>query len=231
MIFLALNDDLPNSTPIVKKLSDNKETTLTGNPDLVNPGFDCPPDNPLHLLQGWLTTAELLKASEPRGLVLSTVSKNGIPSSRVVLLKTADETGVIFTSSAESQKGKDIYANPIAAGTLWWRETMQQVNFHGKVTKLAPDISDKIFKERPLEAQAVATVSFQSAIMKDEKILREEVSKLLSQPSSIVRPQTWHAYYITIKSIEFWHGSKNRFHQRLRYDLKNNTWYHHKLQP
>jgi len=167
-----------------------KETTLTGNPDLVNPGFDCPPDNPLHLLQRWLKAAELLKVSEPRGLVLSTVSNNGRPSSRVVLLKTADETGIIFTSSEESQKGKDIYANPIAAGTLWWRETMQQVNFQGKVTRLTPDISDRVFKERPLEAQAIATLSLQSSPMKDEKILREEISKLLSQPSSIVRPQT-----------------------------------------
>ena len=70
--------------------------TLTGNPDLVISGFDCPPDNPLDLLQSWLHTADLLKISEPRGLVLSTVNDKGIPSSRVILLKTVNESGVTF---------------------------------------------------------------------------------------------------------------------------------------
>ena len=139
--------------------------TLTGNPDLVNSGFDCPPDNPLDLFKSWLHTADLLKISEPRGLVLSTVNDKGIPSSRVILLKTVNESGVTFASSDISQKGRDLQTNPIAAGTLWWRETMQQINFQGTVTKLANSISDEIFNERPPAAQAVATISTQSALM------------------------------------------------------------------
>jgi len=205
--------------------------TLTGNPDLVISGFDCPPDSPLDLLQSWLQTADLLKISEPRGLVLSTVNDEGIPSSRVVLLKTADEKGVTFASSETSQKGRDLQTNPIAAGTLWWRETMQQINFQGTVTKLANNISDEIFKERPPEAQAVATISTQSAPMTNEQSLRTEVLKLLTQSEPIPRPETWHAYHITIESIEFWHGSKDRFHHRLRYELNSNTWQHISLQP
>ena len=205
--------------------------TLTGNPDLVNSGFDFPPDNPLDLLQSWLHTADLLKISEPRGLVLSTINRQNAPSSRVVLLKTIDENGVTFASSEISQKGRDLQSNPIAAGTLWWRETMQQINFQGTVTKLANNISDNIFKERPPAAQAVATISMQSAPMTNEQKLRTEVSKLLAQPERMSRPKTWHAYHIEIETIEFWHGSKDRFHHRLRYELKNKIWEHLKLQP
>jgi pyridoxamine 5'-phosphate oxidase len=117
--------------------------TLTGNPNLVNSGFDCPPDNPLDLLKRWLHTADLLKISEPRGLVLSTVNDEGTPSSRVVLLKTVNENGVTFASSGISQKGRDLQTNPIAAGTLWWRETMQQLNIQGRVRVL----SDKKYKQ------------------------------------------------------------------------------------
>ncbi len=208
-----------------------EEKTLTGNPDLVDPGFDCPPDNPLHLLQCWLDTADQLKISEPRGLVLSTVSDRGIPSSRVVLLKTVDEKGVTFASSDVSQKGKDLKTNPVAAGTLWWRETMQQINFYGHVKKLSSEFSDKTFKDRTLEAQAIAMISSQSAPMLNEKDIYEKISDLLQYPEKIFRPNNWHAYHITIESMEFWHGSKDRFHQRLRYEINNNTWQHLRLQP
>ena len=208
-----------------------KEKTLTGNPDLINSGFDCPPDSPLDLLQSWLNTADLLKIIEPRGLVLSTINTQNSPSRRVVLLKTVDEKGVTFASSDIIQKGRDLQTNPIAAGTLWWRETMQQINFQGTVTRLANNISDEIFKERPPAAQAVATISRQSAPMVNEQNLRTDVSKLLTQSEPIPRPKTWHAFHITIESIEFWHGSKDRFHHRLRYELKNKIWQHLKLQP
>lgn len=86
----------------------NESKTLAGNPSLVNPGFNEPPHNPLHLLQQWLSEADRLNISEPRGLVLSTVDSTGRPSSRVVLLKTIDETGAIFVSSSASKKGLDL---------------------------------------------------------------------------------------------------------------------------
>ncbi len=206
-------------------------TTLTGNPHLVDSGFDSPPYNPLHLLQNWLDMADRLEIIEPRGLVLSTLDGHGIPSSRVVLLKSVDETGVIFASSAVSQKGKDLEINPRAAGTLWWRETVQQINFQGKVTKLSPKVSDAIFEERTREAQAVAVLSCQSQPLIDEETLRENIIQLICNHDPIQRPHTWHAYHIALESIEFWHGSADRFHNRLRYDLRDEIWECQRLQP
>ena len=205
--------------------------TLTGNPGLVNSDFDQAPDNPLHLLKKWLTIADQLKVSEPRGFVLSTVDIYGKPSSRVVLLKTIDDTGVIFASSETSQKGLDLSKNPIASGTLWWRETMQQINFCGVTTKLPTHLTDTIFTERTREAQAVAALSYQSESMTDEVSLRLAIAKLVHQSKKIERPETWHGYHIAIETIEFWHGSQDRFHNRLRYDLKDGAWGHQKLQP
>ncbi len=137
-------------------------TTLTGNPDLVDPGFNAPPENPIHLLNSWLEKADELNISEPRSLVLSTINKKtSRPSSRVVLLKFCDNSGVIFSTSAFSTKGQEIEKNPIAAGNLWWRETMQQINFQGLITKCSDAISDKIFYERTRSAQAIAVFSQQ----------------------------------------------------------------------
>jgi len=206
-------------------------TTLTGNSNLVNSGFENPPENPLHLLQRWLEQADSLKIIEPRALVLSTMKDISKPSSRVVLLKTVNDTGVIFASSEVSQKGKDIEANPVAAGTLWWRETMQQINFSGQVSLTPEHIAEDIFKNRMRESQAVAVLSRQSAPMTDENDLREKVSKMAKESEAIMKPAHWHAYQITIDTIEFWHGQQSRFHDRLRYDLKHDAWQHQKLQP
>lgn len=205
--------------------------TLTGDPTLVNTNFNTPPNNPLHMLSEWLNTADKLRVNEPRGIVLSTVDNANRPSSRVVLLKECDEKGIIFSSSEDSAKGKDLKINPWASGTLWWRETIQQINFQGRVARLASEISDQIFQQRPREAQAVAITSNQSEPLVNERELRDRVFKLINQKEKLGRPKRWQAYYFVIESIEFWHGSIDRLHKRLRYDLINGSWYHKKLQP
>ncbi|MCE3239317.1 MAG: phenazine biosynthesis protein, partial [Gammaproteobacteria bacterium] len=112
-------------------------TTLTGNPSLVTPNFDAPASNPLLMLKDWLKEAERLRINEPRSLVLSTVNQSGRPSSRVVFLRDCDDEGIVFATSQVSAKGKDLILNPWAAGTLWWRETLQQINFQGRAIQLS----------------------------------------------------------------------------------------------
>jgi pyridoxamine 5'-phosphate oxidase len=205
--------------------------TATGNPTFIDSEFEAPPPNPLVLLNKWLESAINIGVYEPRGMVLSTVDVSGRPSSRVVLLKEFDEKGVIFGTHQESRKGKDLALNPWAAGTLWWHETIQQVNFQGYVTRLSKEKSDGLFYARIREAQAVASLSQQSVPLTDEEALKDEILKLMQTRDIIERPQGWHAYHIAVESIEFWHGGKNRFHKRLHYDLLNGTWSHQRLQP
>ena len=172
-----------------------------------------------------------LNVSEPGGLVLSTVDSNGKTISRVVLLNTIDDTGVIFASSSNSKKGMDISNNASVAGTLWWRETMQQVNFMGHAARMLPSISDDIWSGRTLEAQAVSAISEQSAVVVDEELMRQRIKDLINSKTNIPRPETWCAYHITIQDIEFWLGSQDRFHHRVQYKMNNDVWYHQKLQP
>ena len=212
-------------------MNTTQTTTLTGNPDLTDSGFASPPLNPFDLLNYWLIEADRLQIPEPRALVLSTVNTSGAPSSRVVLMKSFDETGVTFGTSSFSQKIKDIDENPQVAGTLWWQKTMQQINFKGTVSKMDAALSDKMFLERTREAQAVAALSHQSKALMNEDDLRCAIEQLIANNTPITRPDTWHAYHITITSIEFWYGSQDRFHKRLCYDLMDGTWTHQFLQP
>ena len=114
---------------------------------------------------------------------------------------------------------------------MWWRETVQQINFQGTAKQLSDKHSDAIFQARPREAQALAAISQQSSSLKNEAALREQVRKLIESEERIVRPAKWHAYHLTVEVIEFWHGSKDRFHQRLRYDLMDGVWCYQRLQP
>lgn len=203
--------------------------TLTGSPALVD--FDRPPQNPLLLLQEWLKAAESLHVNEPKGMVLATVDAKGRPSSRVLLLKDCDETGLVFTTSGTSAKGQDLEATGVAAGTLWWRETVQQVNFSGTVQQLSREQSEQLFEERTREARGVAALSKQSAPLADEQQLKEAVRKLVEANSPIACPEHWQAYHLTVDTIEFWVGSPDRFHRRLQYRLVEGSWQHQKLQP
>ncbi len=205
--------------------------TLLGNTELINTSFDDPQSNPMILLQKWLDAAEEIGINESKGFVLSTVNSNCIPSSRVVLLKELDQTGIIFTSKDDGIKGKDLTLNPWAAGNFWWRETIQQISLQGIVNKLSTSKSDELFYERTRDKQAVAVLSKQSLLLDDEAELRNKVKQLINSSDEIVRPKNWHAYHLAIQSIEFWIGNKNRFHQRLRYDLKSGHWNYKRLQP
>lgn len=209
---------------------EEEKNTLTGNPALINSGFDFPPDNPFVLLNDWFKQAENLKVIEARAMVLSTVNKQNKPSNRVVLI-TNFEDGVTFGTHEESRKGIEIANNPYVAGNLFWRETASQINFQGRIYQLSDEASDREFSKRIPEAQAVTVCARPSSPMHDEAQLKKSVQDLLNQNKKIDRPKKWHLYQIKLENIEFWVGSQDRFHQRLRYDLINNIWRHQRLQP
>lgn len=108
---------------------------------------------------------------------------------------------------------------------------MQQINFQGTVDFLADAVSDALFYERHKVAQAVSALSAQSELLRDQDELKNKIQLFVDQRIQIARPKTWHAYEMSIASIEFWHGGKDRFHHRLRYDLLDQLWQHKKLQP
>lgn len=205
--------------------------SLEGDPNLIDPGFDAPPEHPLDLLGAWFAEAVRVGVREPYGLTLATVDAAGRASSRVVAVKRCDRTGLVFGTSAASAKARDLAANPWAAGNLWWRETLQQVSCGGRVRRETDALSDALFLRRPPEARAVASVSTQSATLESEAELRAAYQEALVSERPIERPAAWGAYRLVPERIEFWHGRPDRFHRRLLYELVDGTWLRRRLQP
>ena len=68
--------------------------------------------NPLTQLAVWLREAEAADIFEPNAMVISTIDPDGTLSSRTVLLKGLDGTGLEFVTNYQSRKGRALAQNP-----------------------------------------------------------------------------------------------------------------------
>jgi dihydrophenazinedicarboxylate synthase len=203
--------------------------TLSGDPTLKLPELDSPPEEPLPLLERWLAAADARGVREPRALALATADEEGRPSSRILLLKQVSPA-LVFAGGYESRKGRELAANPRAAGTLYWRETLQQVTVEGPVRKLGEEESDEIFGARPADAQASTVASRQGEPLEDPAELRRSADELSSK-GQLRRPGRWGGYRLDPDLVEFWHGSPDRLHRRLLYIKGERGWQHRRPQP
>jgi pyridoxamine 5'-phosphate oxidase len=202
--------------------------TLSGDPTLELPEFDSPPAEPLSLLERWLAAADARGVREPRALALATADARGRPSVRTLLVKQLTPT-LVFAGGYESRKGRDLAANPRAAGTLYWRETLQQITIEGPVERLSEEKSDALFADRPEAGRATTVASEQGGTLSDPAALRRRAGELSGEELS--RPPTWGGYRLDPDLVEFWHGSPDRLHRRLLYIKGERGWSHKRLQP
>jgi dihydrophenazinedicarboxylate synthase len=209
-------------------VSDKPVETLSGDPTLELPEFDSPPDDPLPLLERWLRTADQRGVREPRALALATADAEGRPSVRTLLVKQLSPA-LVFAGGYESRKGRDLAANPRAAGTLYWRETLQQITIEGPVERLGEKESDALFAARPAAGRATTVASDQGAALEDPDELRQKADGLSGE--ELRRPPGWGGFRLDPDLIEFWHGSPTRLHRRLLYIKGKDGWSHRRLQP
>lgn len=193
--------------------------------------FDVPPENPFSALRQWWGNAIARAVAEPGVLALATADADGFASNRMVQLLDAQREQLVFTSHANSQKGREIAATAWASGVLYWRETKQQIVLSGPVAALSGEESNEWWAKRPRETNAMSVVSHQSGVLEDEAALRQRACALVQSSQPLVRPQGWLAYGLMPRVVEFWQFSADRLHRRLRYESQRGEWTHCRLQP
>lgn len=194
---------------------------------------DLDPD-PIAQFGQWFAEARSAGVAQADAMTLATVSQEGQPSARMVLLKEPAAGGFVFFTNYRSRKARDLAVNPRAALLFFWRELSRQVRITGTVTKISRAESEAYFRTRPRGAQLSAWASWQSSPIPDRQILEARVSKLEAKYSAagIPAPPNWGGYRLRPESIEFWQGRPSRLHDRLVYSRQaDGPWRIERLAP
>lgn len=192
----------------------------------------CDPD-PLKQFLRWFDEAVRAKVNEPNAMVLSTCSKEGYPSSRIVLMRNFNAEGFVFYTNYLSKKGRDIEQNPHAALNYFWPEIERQVRIEGTLVKQTDAESDTYFSTRPRESRIGAWVSEQSSVIgsREELDLRYKELEKKFEGRDVPRPHYWGGYLLRPEMFEFWQGRPSRLHDRMRYSKDGSSWKVERLSP
>jgi len=184
---------------------------------------------PFQRFTSLLAAAEAVERAllpEPTAFALATVSADGRPSARMLLLKGVDSRGFVFYTNYEGRKGRELGERPVAAMCFHWQPLEVQVRVEGSVSRVSEAESDAYFATRPRGSQLGAWASEQSRALPDadafEKRLAEVEQRFAGGP--VARPPHWGGFRLDPERIEFWRNRPNRWHERELYEREANGW-------
>jgi pyridoxamine 5'-phosphate oxidase len=194
---------------------------------------DLNPD-PIKQFANWFTTAIETGIRDVNAMSLATAGQDAKPSVRIVLLKSFDEDGFVFFTNYESEKGKQLEANPYAALGFYWIELDRQIRISGKVDRTSRKESQTYFHSRPVGSQLSAWASRQSAVLDGRRVLDARMEEMNERFAGkrVPLPPHWGGYRLKPDNMEFWQGRSNRLHDRFRYTRQSDgSWLIERLAP
>ena len=193
---------------------------------------DCLPD-PVEQFSVWLNEALQAEVAEPTAMHLASVSPDGRPSGRIVLLKGVENGQFVFYTNYQSRKGLHIAGNTAVALTFFWPELERQVRIEGEARRVAAAVSDRYFASRPYTSQLGAWASEQSTVLSSKAdLIKRAAMTGLRHPVKVPRPPHWGGYAVTPGLLEFWQGRPSRLHDRVQYQrAENGNWQISRLSP
>lgn len=182
--------------------------------------------SPFEQARAWLD--EALTASgqrsdvpEPTAISVATVDASGAPNVRTVLMRYFDERGPGFVTNLESDKSREIEANPRLAISLTWPALYRAIRFRGAASLVGRDEVEAYFASRPYGSRLSAWASAQSRPAEGRAELEQRWAQALERfpdtgsDADVPVPPFWGGWRLTCDEVEFWAGRSNRLHDRL----------------
>ncbi len=193
---------------------------------------DVDPD-PIRQFERWFADAVSARVPEPNAMTLSTATRDGVPSARIVLLKGVDADGFVFYTDYRSRKGAELAENPLAALTFLWKEIERQVRITGAVSRVSTQESEAYFRTRPPGSRLGAWASHQSSVIASREQLDARLREVTERfaDGDVPLPPHWGGFRISPDEIEFWQGRPDRLHDRLLYRRGEREWEISRLSP
>lgn len=192
------------------------------------------PANPIRQFGQWFDEGVANKVIEVNAMTISTVAADGMPSARIVLLRSFNDAGFVFYTNYNSHKGRELLANPKVCLSFFWPQLERQVRISGTAAKQSEADSDAYFNLRPRGSRVGAWASPQSQVISGREFLEQEAEKVEARFASgeVTRPPHWGGYAVQPTAIEFWQGRPSRLHDRFRYDIQaDGSWTIDRLAP
>ena len=200
--------------------------------DFRRPAQDDPIQRFIALLERAKATPQIV---EPTAMTLATVNAEGRPSARVVLLKGADEDGLVFYTNLRSRKAREALARSDVALVFWCAPLESQVRFEGPAERVSDEEADAYFGTRPRGSQLGAWASDQSDTLASRTELEAKLAEVTEQFEGmpVPRPPHWSGLRVRPTAIEFWKNRPNRLHERELYtrDKQGAPWFVQLLNP
>jgi pyridoxamine 5'-phosphate oxidase len=189
-------------------------------------------NNPFSQFSSWWDEAVQSEIDEVNAMTLSTITNEGRPSSRIVLLKGFDAKGFVFFSNYNSSKAQQISSNSHVSLLFFWKELERQIRIDGVCSKVSAEESDAYFHSRPIGSRLGAWASPQSEKIKDREVLVQRLASVTQEFGlDVPRPPHWGGYQVVPTRIEFWQGRSNRLHDRILYEQQELSWQISRLAP
>ncbi|TNE89770.1 MAG: pyridoxamine 5'-phosphate oxidase [Deltaproteobacteria bacterium] len=172
--------------------------------------------DPTQLFQTWFAEGVATEPRVPEAMQLATVSTDGRPGLRTVLLKELDAQGLVFYTNYGSRKARELDGSGYATALFHFKGLERQIIAEGRVERVPEAMSDAYHASRPRGSQIGAWASSQSAPTAGRDALLAEVERQTErfEGRDVPRPPHWGGYRLVPDRWEFWQGHPDRLHER-----------------